>query len=316
MPENQPFRPGFSLAGAVDLDAIKHQVKAEPGQEGGAPKAGGYVVDVNENTFQAVLQSSTTYPVLIFFWVATDDRCVKLAEQLANAVNGLSGKIQLARIDVAENARIAQAMQVQAAPALYAIISGRPLPVFQGLPSDSEMEQVTSTVIPELLKAAEQSGVTGTAPYIQAEGEDAPESEEAQVPAAHRTAHDLAAAGEYAQAAAEYEKVIETDSTDTLAVRERAKALLLARSANANVRVVREAAASNPDSLEAQLAVADVDMIGGQIEDAFGRLLDYAQAHREDINLIRERLLEYFVIPDAGDERVKRARMRLMSLLY
>ena len=39
----QQFNPGVSLAGAVDLEALKHQVKAKPGQAGGAPVAGGYV---------------------------------------------------------------------------------------------------------------------------------------------------------------------------------------------------------------------------------------------------------------------------------
>ena len=40
----QQFNPGVSLAGAVDLEALKHQVKAKPGQAGGAPAAGGYVI--------------------------------------------------------------------------------------------------------------------------------------------------------------------------------------------------------------------------------------------------------------------------------
>ena len=48
----QQFNPGVSLAGAVDLEALKHQVKAEPGQAGGAPAAGGYVIDTTENTLQ------------------------------------------------------------------------------------------------------------------------------------------------------------------------------------------------------------------------------------------------------------------------
>ena len=53
MAGQRPFNPGVSLAGAVDLEALKHQVKAEPGQAGGAPAAGGYVIDTTENTFQA-----------------------------------------------------------------------------------------------------------------------------------------------------------------------------------------------------------------------------------------------------------------------
>ena len=31
MAGQRPFNPGVSLAGAVDLEALKHQVKAEPG---------------------------------------------------------------------------------------------------------------------------------------------------------------------------------------------------------------------------------------------------------------------------------------------
>ena len=59
----QQFNPGVSLAGAVDLEALKHQVKAEPGQAGGAPAAGGYVIDTTENTFQAMVQTSATFPI-------------------------------------------------------------------------------------------------------------------------------------------------------------------------------------------------------------------------------------------------------------
>ena len=48
---DQKFNPGISLAGAVDLESMQHQVAAEPWQAGGAPSAGGYVIDVTENTF-------------------------------------------------------------------------------------------------------------------------------------------------------------------------------------------------------------------------------------------------------------------------
>ena len=55
MAEQQAFHPGVSLAGAVDLEALKHQVKAEPGQAGGAPAAGGYVInDIFDHILYAV----------------------------------------------------------------------------------------------------------------------------------------------------------------------------------------------------------------------------------------------------------------------
>lgn len=323
MADQQQFNPGVSLAGAVDLEALKHQVKAEPGQAGGAPAAGGYVIDTTENTFQAMVQTSATFPILLLLWVPTDDRLFSMARALGDAVNGLNGQIQLSRIDIATNPSIAQALQVQGAPALFALISGRPMPLLQGLPGDDELKQLTDEVIPKIIQAAAQSGVNGTAPYSGDPDSDAAASTGAtgadteQVPPEHAEAHRLAEEGDYASAAAEYARVMESDPSDALAAREHAKALLLARSGSADVREVRAAAAAAPDDVEAQLAVADIDMIGGQIQDAFDRLLDFlAAGHKGDLEAVRQRLLEYFTIPEPTDPRLARARRRLATLMY
>ena len=84
MAQQQEFHPGLSLAGAVDLESLKHQVKAEPGQAGGAPAAGGYVIDTTENTFQAMVQTSATFPILLLLWIPTDDRLFPMARTLGD----------------------------------------------------------------------------------------------------------------------------------------------------------------------------------------------------------------------------------------
>lgn len=331
MAQQRSFNPGFSMAGAVDLESLKHKVEADPGQAGGAPAAGGYVIDANEGMFQSLVQNSATYPIVLLFWMPDDDRLFGMARALGDAVNGMGGQLQLARIDIATNPQLAQAFQVPGAPALYALVGGRPMPILSGLPSPEELQQIVDTVLPQIVQLAQQAGVTGTAPYMEGAGAGADgagadgaagagagagASGTVQVPPAHQEAYSLAQQGDYAGAAAAYGDVLESDPSDALAARERAKALLLARSADADVRAVRTAAADNPDDLAAQLAVADVDMIGGQLDDAFGRLLDFAAAHRADMDPVRERLLEYFLIPDDGDERVSRARRRLATLMY
>ena len=206
----QQFNPGVSLAGAVDLEALKHQVKAKPGQAGGAPAAGGYVIDTTENTFQAMVQTSATFPILLLLWIPTDDRLFPMARALGDAVNALNGQIQLSRIDISSNPSIAQALQVQGAPALFALIAGRPMPLLQGLPGDDELKQLTDEVIPKIIQAAAQSGVNGTAPYSGDPDSDAAKSAGAtgagvgaeQVPPEHAEAHRLAEEGDYAGAAA------------------------------------------------------------------------------------------------------------------
>ena len=315
--QQRQFNPGVSLAGAVDLEALKHQVTAEPGQAGGAPAAGGYVIDTTENTFQAMVQTSATFPILLLLWLPTDDRLFPMAKALGDAVNAMNGQLQLSRIDVASFPAVAQAFGVQGAPALFALINGRPMPLLQGVPSDQEMQQIVDEVLPKIVQVAQQAGVTGTAPYSGDPDTEQTPSPEQTVPPEHEQAHRLAMEGDYAGAAAAYDKVLEADPNDALAARERAKALLLARSADADVREVRAAAADHPEDVDAQMAVADIDMIGGQIQDAFDRLLDYlAAGHRDQMETVRVRLLEYFAIPDPSDERLKRARRRLATLLY
>ena len=91
MAGQRPFNPGVSLAGAVDLEALKHQVKAEPGQAGGAPAAGGYVIDTTENTFQAMVQTSATFPILLLLSPVRHGtpagRCREPAERPDSAVS-------------------------------------------------------------------------------------------------------------------------------------------------------------------------------------------------------------------------------------
>nr|WP_273399737.1 tetratricopeptide repeat protein [Bifidobacterium indicum] len=314
-------QPGVSLAGAVDLGALKHQVDAQPGQTGGAPVAGGYVVDTTEASFQAMVQTSATFPILLLLWVPTDDRLFPLATKLGQVVNAQEGKIQLSRIDIASNPQIAQTFQVQGAPALFALLAGRPMPILEGLPTDDELTQITDQLIPQVIQMAQQAGITGTAPYQETSQEGSSSAEdqgvqEQAVPSSHQEANRLAQEGDYAGAAEAYAKVIEADPNDDLARREHAKALLMDRSSAADVRQVRQMAADTPDDLDAQLAVADVDMIGGQIQDAFDRLLDFLGSHRGQMEPIRQRLLEYFTIPEPADPRLAKARRRLSTMMY
>lgn len=156
--------------------------------------------------------------------------CSRWPGALGDAVNALNGQIQLSRIDISSNPSIAQALQVQGVPPLFALIAGRPMPLLQGLPGDDELKQLTDEVIPKIIEAAAQSGVNGTAPYSGDPDSDAAKSAGAtgavagaeQVPPEHAEAHRLAEEGDYAGAAAEYERVLESDPSDALAARERA----------------------------------------------------------------------------------------------
>ena len=328
---------GFSLAGAVDLEGVKRKAEAlakrEAAEKSGKPQskmplAGGYVIDVNDQTFQAMVQTSVSFPIILLVWQKSDETSYDLAQNLADSITALDGRMQLARIDADQSPSIAQALRAQQLPAIYGLVGGRPMPICQGLPSADELHQICNEILPQLVKVAEKSGVAGTAPYVDSAeskadsadagaGDNSADSgDSSNVPPEHNAARAAAISGDYALAASEYEKVLQANPNDLLAARERAKALLLSRNTNTNVEAVRKSAGDNPGEVSAQLAVADVDMIDGHIDDAFGRLLDFLASHKDCAEAIKDRMREYFAMLPAGDERLNRARRRLAILLY
>ena len=99
---------GFSLAGAVDLEGVKRKAEAlakrEAAEKSGKPQskmppACGYVIDVNEQTFQAMVQTSVSFPIILLVWQKSDETSYDLAQKLADSITALDGRMQLARID-------------------------------------------------------------------------------------------------------------------------------------------------------------------------------------------------------------------------
>jgi len=96
-----------------------------------------------------------------------------------------------------------------------------------------------------------------------------------------------------------------------------ATVMVLQRLEGAVAAEIRSAAAERPTDADAQLAVADLDLSGGHVEDAFGRLLDvFPSLDADGRGAGRQRLLDYFEIVGAEDPRTIAARRRLTALLY
>jgi putative thioredoxin len=81
--------------------------------------------------------------------------------------------------------------------------------------------------------------------------------------------------------------------------------------------VVRAAAAAAPTDVDAQLTAADLDVMGGHVEDAFARLVDTVRATSgADRDRTRARLIELFEIVGSQDPRVGPARLALANALF
>jgi putative thioredoxin len=313
--------PGPSLRGAVDLSSLVRRANAPaPGSDaaaaGAAQAAGaaGIVFAASDATFEGVLELSSRVPVVVEFYAAG------LEPALGRLIESYGGRLALATVDGQANPQLAQAFQVREVPAVAAVIGGRPVNLFVGMPSDDEVR----AVLDELLALATQNGVTGRLEVAPADPDadgaeppEVPEPVEEPLPPHHQEAYDAIASGDFATAVAEYRKALAENPRDALAVAGLAQVLLLQRLAGAVAEDVRAAAASNPADVDAQLAVADLDVSGGHLDDAFARLLDlFGSLDADGKNAVRTRLLEYFEIAGPEDPRVLEARKRLTMLLY
>src|SRR5690606_2392341 len=294
-------QPAFDVRGAVDLSALTRPQSPPPGEEGGAPAAGGYVVDVTEESFGQLVQDSTQYPVVVLLWIPTDQATAQLGTELGALADEYAGRFLLARVDAQTYPQIAAAFQVQGVPTVVAVLQGQPVPLFQGA---APAEQVRA-VLDQVLQAAGANGVTGRAPARGGDGEPvapvgraagatgaaggaparggdaepeaaaapAPEPEP-ELPPLHQEAYDAIERDDLDAAVAAYEKAIKQDPRDALAVAGLAQVRLLQRTRDADLAAVRAAAADAPGDVDAQLAIADLDLLGGHVDDALGRLLD------------------------------------------
>ena len=145
----------------------------------------------------------------------------------------------------------------------------------------------------------------------------AAEPVEEPLPPHHQEAFDAIDRGDFTTAIAEYRAAIAKDPRDDLAKAGLAQVSLLDRLSGTVADDLRAAAASLPSDLDAQLAVADLDVSGGHLDDAFSRLLDlFVTLDQQGKDAVRERLLSYFEIAGTEDPRVGAARKRLTTLLF
>ncbi|MEU3459637.1 tetratricopeptide repeat protein [Streptomyces sp. NPDC006733] len=318
----------MSMSGVVDLAALKAageaKAKAEQAraqrQDAGAPApsaASPLVIDVTEETFEsAVLQRSSEVPVVISFWAEQAEQSKQLNETLERLAGEYAGRFLLARADVYANQLLFQQFGAQGVPAVFAVLAGQAMPLFQGAAADAQIREV----LDQLIAVGEQRfGIVGTP--VEA-GAAAPAAAPEPRPAtpqelALSAAHDALDAGDLGGAVQAYRNVLATEPANAEAKLGLAQAELLQRVQDADPQAVRKAAADNPADVPAQLAAADLDLVGGHVEDAFGRLVDTVRRTAgDDRDAARLRLLELFDVIGSEDPRVVTARVALARVLF
>ncbi len=352
---SQPTPPGpqLNLRGAVDLSGLTRRAQggarrpatapARAGAAAGggagaagaataAPRSGApapaataetaaptapaaFVVDVTDETFAEVVQLSATVPVVVDLWATWCEPCKQLSPVLERLAAEGGGRWLLAKVDVDANPQISQAFGVQSIPSVVAVVKGQPVPLFQGAYPEAQVRQV----IDGLLVMAEENGVSGRlAGGDSADGAAAAAEPAAPaVPPLHQEALDAIARGDVPAAEDAYRRALAANPTDAAARTGLAQVALLVRLRDIDLPLARAAAAADPDDVAAALQVADADVAGGFLQDAFSRLVELvARTSGDDRDQLRQRLLELFDVVGADVPAVTAGRRALSAALF
>jgi putative thioredoxin len=206
--------------------------------------------------------------------------------------------------------RVAQALQVQTVPVVFAVIGGQLVPGFEGPLPDDQLREFVGAV----LQAAAQAGLKG--PGMPTD-EDAPDAApgESQEPEDPRfdAAEAALADGDYDLARQRFQEILDAEPANVGAELALKQVALLAR-LDALGEVPADPAA---DDVPGQLAAADLAFASDDVDGALRRLLDLiARTSADDRDAVRERLIEYFDLLGPDDPRVPPARREMARSLF
>ena len=320
--------PKLPMRGAIDLGALAAARKAEA--ESAARAASGApspVFDATDANFQSlVLEKSMTNPVVVDLWATWCQPCKTLSPILERVTESYDGAVFLAKVDVDANPALSQAFQVQSIPAVFVVLAGQVMPLFQGAVPEPQVKQVYEQV----LQIARQQGMPcQTFAQAGAPADVSMPSDSSELDAEVHDTVDADADDPYSRAmdaidradwdAAEsaYREVLTANPSDSNASAGLALVGLMRRTAGQDPNALLNAAMAAPADIAAQSLAADALVLNGRPEDAFAVMLAAVKssvgAERDNA---RAHLLELFSVVGDADPAVLPARRALAAALF
>lgn len=284
--------------GAVDLGALARSNAAaaqRAAQPAPAQPANANVIDVTEATFQTdALQRSMTTPVVLDFYVQSTAPHQQFSPLLAQLAAESDGAWVLGRVDIEANPRLAQMFRIQNIPFVVALVGGQPIDAFNQVLPEPHLRQWIDAV----LKAA---------------GVEVEHPEDPRLLAAD----DAMADGDLDAAEAAYRKILDETPNDAVAESGLAQVGLLRRVEGVDMAGAVAAARSAPDDVPAQLLAADVEVLTGEADKAYTRLVELIRRTAGDEReTVRKHLVSLFAVAGPDDPAVAKARRALASALF
>ena len=305
----------FSRPGAIDLSGFKRRRGQRPPRGGSRwPGPGGQgraarrtPSTIDEQNFQATIEASMTAPVLLVFYSRTADARERPARRRPGRPWRASSRAASSSGWSTSTPRpqIAQAMQIPSVPLVVAVIDGRPMPLLQDAVPLDELRQALTQVVQQLTT----QGITGRHQPRGAQPEPARTRTggAGRRPALRRRPGGARGRRRRRGGGGVPEAGRRQPGRRRGRRRPGHGEACCSAPAGSTSRPPASAAAASPDDVDAQTLVADLDLLGGHVDDAFSRLVELVRrTSGKERDAAREHLLGLFGAVGNDDPRVLR----------
>lgn len=285
-------------------------------------------IDVDMNNFMSeVIDGSATQPVIVQFWAPWCGPCKQLGPVMEKVVAGTAGKVKMVRVNIDENAQIAQQLRVQSVPTVYGFFQGQPVDGFTGAQPESAVQQFVDKLavlgggadVNAILEAANGALEAQDYELAMTKFQEAMGVQPESVDALAGVVRCLIGMGD-TDGAREVIDQLNEDYTENAAMQPAIAALELAEKAAESAGDLAEAEAAvtaDGNNLQARQDLAMAYFAVGRQADAMDQLLTSITIDREwNDAAARLQLLDLFKSIGASNPDVIKARRKLSTLLF
>lgn len=292
-----------------------------------AGTADNLITDGSTQTFmQDVVEASKDTLVLVDLWAPWCGPCKQLGPLIEKVVKDAKGAVRLVKIDIDQHPQIAQSLQVQSIPAVFAFKDGRPIDGFMGALPESKIkefvERHAGPIGPSPVEEAYQSGSEalegGNTEVALAAFAKILENEPEHTDAKAQLARVYVKLGEVEAAKSLMETIPESPKKSPAVSAALAAISIAENAANAGeLEPLRAKVEENPDDLDARLEYAKALVGNGDYEAGGGEFLEIIRRDRDWNEAAgRQELLKLLEMMGPTNPLTKSLRRQLSSILF